>query len=63
MADLRSVKTSGRFDIRSDDAAQFLVFLDNSVPRLIAATAAPALPKSEIGHRQSPLPNKDPQYP
>src|SRR6266567_5648344 len=57
---------------RSDDAAQFVRFPPQNVSAapepwipgvLIAATWAPALPKSETGHRRSPLPNKDPQYP
>jgi len=59
MADLRSVKTSGRFDRRSDDAAQFLVFRDNSdrfrdnsVPRLSRYLGTSS---SKIEDRPSPI--------
>src|SRR5216117_1414198 len=58
MADLRSVKTSGRFDRRSDDAAQFLVFRDNSdrfSPRQQRASTQPLLGHQLFQNRRSAI--------
>jgi hypothetical protein len=58
MADLRSVKTSGRFDIRSDDAAQFLVFRDNRdrfSPRQQRASTKPLLGHQLFQNRRSAI--------
>ena len=58
MADLRSVKTSGRFDLRSDDAAQFLVFRDNSdrfSPRQQRASTQPLLGHQLFQNRRSAI--------